>query len=552
VLKYSPKESWTYEQKKQALHDYIELKFGFRIPDKAYCHNHQSPFDFVASAFFEQYPLIIALGPRLGGKTFDFAILAICEAIANDECELANFGSTEAQALRCYGYITSFLENKKDLAEKLDGKPTLSKTKLKNKSWMQTLTATFRGVNSPHPQKVKADEVELIPWVILQEAFNMPKSTDLIDATMVLGSTRKFAAGPMQRLIDSKMAEVFTFCIWDVIEPWPEDVELQNKIKNAFMLKYGNLDLLPKDLTRFNGFYKWKDLLLRIPALDEDVFRAQLLCEKPDSGGLIYPKFDEILNDAPDFQIVGNKLYQIWEDFGYARPDHPDAINFVDVNLQRMTATAFNELYLFEMSTQDIIIEVIQKLQEVGLVEERLKNIGREELLGWKPQNSPAINYREFFTRIEAWICDYHGLTEIADRRKYGCPIPQNVQAVDHEGKVLSKMYLKENGIPHVRNFIDDRRFKYVMKNCPESRNDFFQYSKKRLLNGQWGNEVEKKNDHAPDLVHYGLVWNWPDIAYVPFDLPDGMPKELKIQNQQPKIETPTANVTEGLWNKSF
>lgn len=474
--------------------------------------------------------------------------------MANNDCELANFGAVERQAMRCYNYVKQYLETSPDLIEQVKGKITLSKTEWKDGSWLQILIATFAGVNSPHPQKVKADEVELIPWTILQEAFNMPQSKDDINATMMLGSTRKFAAGPMQRLIDQDLAKVFTFCIWEVMEPWPSDPAMQQLVKKAFLNKYGNLDFLPPDLTKFNGFYKWQDLVTRIATLDEDVFRAQLLCEKPESGGLIYPKFDEVLNDAPDFQFNPQKQYQIWEDFGYARPDHPDAIGFVDVNLQRMTATVFNELYLFEMGTQDIVIEIIQKLQEMGLVEERLKHVTREQLLTWQPPNSPAINYREFFTRIENWIPDYHGLTEIMDRRKYGCPLPQNVQAIDQvTGKTLSKLYEKENGIPHVRNFLDDRRLKFVMKNCPESKADFLSYSKKRLLNGQWTDTPDKKNDHAPDYCHYGLVWNWPNLAYVPFDLPTEPPKE--IHERFDEVQRPDAtpqNITTGIWSRRF
>src|SRR6266568_5993929 len=84
LLKRHPK--WTMDQRKLALHKYILLKFKVNIPRKSICHNHQAPFDFVAAAFFEQYDTIIAVANRNGGKTIDFAILAILDAIANDDC----------------------------------------------------------------------------------------------------------------------------------------------------------------------------------------------------------------------------------------------------------------------------------------------------------------------------------------------------------------------------------------------------------------------------------------------------------------------------------
>lgn len=551
------------EQKKDALWNYIRIKFGVAIPRDKVCRDHQPPFDFVADAFFELHAVLIALGPRMGGKTLDFAILAVIEAIANDECELANFGAVEAQAMRCYGYIKRFFEKDKSLMEHVKGKITLSKTELKNNSWMQILVATMAGVNSPHPQKLKADEVELIPWNILQEAFNMPQSTSKTNATTVLGSTRKFAHGPMQRLIDERLAQVYTFCIWEVMEKWPEDAMEQAKILAAFERKYPGVNILPADKSKFNGFFKWRDLIMRIATLDEVTFRAQVLCEKPESGGLIYPKFDDVLNDYPNFVLDKSKSIQIWEDFGYARPAHPDAISFVQVDVQRMEFIVFDELCLYEMGTQEIILEVIQKLQKWKLCDDNLLEVTAQQLLGWKPEGSQAVNYAEFFNKIDLWIPDYHGLTEIKDRQKYGCPIPLQYKIThdylhpncqrpkDCPLKSISEMYLKENGIPHVRNFIDERRAKWVMENVPNARIDFMSYSKRRKPDGTWTDEPDKKNDHWPDNTHYGTVYNWPDLAYQGFT------------NERTELSDPVTNAggedtivpntfTEGIMDRTF
>lgn len=540
------------EQKRNALHEYIKTRFNVDLPINKVCDDHCSPFDFVAAAFFELHDVILAMANRNGGKTLDFAILAILDALANDDCEGANFGAIEKQALRCYGYVKRFLEDDKQLGEAVKGKITLGRTEFHNKSWLQVLVATIAGVNSPHPQKLKADEVELISWPILQEALSMPNSKDGINATTILGSTRKYAHGPMQRLIDEKIATVYSWCVWETMEPWPTDPVLQKAIFDVFTFKFGDLELLPKDLTKFNGFFKWRDLVTRVKTLDKETFLAQWMCKKPDSSGLIYPKFDEVLNDDPHFVLPPEKQIQIWEDFGYAKT-HPDAIGFVDVNLERVSFTIFDDLFLTEMTTQEIIISVIQKLQEHNLVDPHLKDVSRDQLLDWRPEGSHQINYAEFFTRVGAWIPDYHGLTEIADRKKYGCPIPDPPK-VTHEAlhgdcktpncpmKDVVKLYLKENGIPHVRNFIDERRMKMVMANTIDSRNNFLSYSKRKRPDGTWTDEPAKENDHAPDYVHYGSVFNWPDLAYMSFgaDLPVETAQSIEEKNyMEPDIQEP-------------
>lgn len=519
--------TWSIQEKKEALHKYIVKRFKIHIPTTAICDDHQAPFDFVAAAFFELHDVILALANRNGGKTMDFAILAILDALGEDDCEGANFGAIEKQAMRCYGYIKRFLESEPKLFEAVKGKITLGRTEFVNKSWLQVLVATIAGVNSPHPQKLKADEVELISWPILQEALSMPNSKDGIKATTILGSTRKYAHGPMQRLIDEKIATVYAWCVWETMEAWPTDPELQDKIKQTFIDKFGDLELLPKDLTKFKGYFAWSDLITRVRTLDKETFLAQWMCRKPDSSGLIYPHFDEVLNNHPGFMLHTDKQIQIWEDFGYAKT-HPNAIGFVDVRIERMEFTVFNELYLTEMTTQNIIIAIIQKLQLMNLVEPHLRDVTREQLLVWIPEGGSQINYAEFFTSVSMWIPDYHGLTEIADRRKYGCPIPEypkvsheslHPQCTNKQCSILdiSKLYLKENGIPHVRNFVDERRGKFVMSLTPNSRNDFLSYSKKRKPDGTWTDDPAKENDHAPDFVHYGTVYNWPLLAYMSF-----------------------------------
>jgi hypothetical protein len=561
LLKKHPR--WTLEQKKKALHKYILKKFKVNIPTVAVCSDHVAPFDFVAAAFFELHDVILALANRNGGKTMDFAILAILDALADDDCEGANFGAIEKQAMRCYGYIKRFIESQPEFLQAVKGKITLGRTEFVNKSWLQVLVATIAGVNSPHPQKLKADEVELISWPILQEALSMPNSKDEIKATTILGSTRKYAHGPMQRLIDEKIAHVYAWCVWESMEPWPADPVMQQKVKDVFMTKFGSLDLLPEDLTKFSGYFKWEDLITRVRTLDEETFLAQWMCRKPDSSGLIYPKFDEILNNHPGFILNTEKPIQIWEDFGYAKT-HPNAIGFVDVRIEQMEFTIFDELYITESTTQNIIISIIQKLQSLDLVEPHLKNISREELLRWIPQGDYQINYAEFFTKVQMWIPDYHGLTEIADRRKYGCPIPDptkithellhgtDCQKVNCEMKDISKLYLKENGIPHVRNFIDERRMKMVMDKTIESRNDFLSYSKKRKPDGTFTDDPAKENDHAPDYVHYGTVYNWPNLAYQSFSQ-DGPPQQETVTTNRVNEEAISPETfTGGLMEKVF
>jgi hypothetical protein len=99
------KKAWSETALKEALHKYILKNFKVNIPRKKVCPNHDAPFDFVYAAFIAQYKTIIAMANRSGGKTIDLAILGILDTLANDNCESANLGAIQAQALRCASYM---------------------------------------------------------------------------------------------------------------------------------------------------------------------------------------------------------------------------------------------------------------------------------------------------------------------------------------------------------------------------------------------------------------------------------------------------------------
>lgn len=440
-----------------------------------------------------------------------------------------------------------FIDQNPDFLEQVKGEITMKKTEFINNSLAQVLTATMSGVNSPHPQKVKADEVDLIPWVILQEALSMPQSKNDVDAVTILGSTRKFAHGPMQKLIDDNEAEVFAWCAWEVMEPFPfHDPEMMEKIFLAVIKKFGNTDIMPKDLTQFTGYYKWKDFIGKIRSLDVETLRTQWFCEKPDSSGLIYPQFSDVLNMETNFQLdrAGLLSLQIWEDFGYAR-DHPNCISLVQVNLQKESFVQFDELSLTLMKTQDIIIEVVLMLMRNGLVaQELMLDLSTpEKQFEAKKTLRQYHNYAPYFTMVRLWVPDYHGLTEIADRRGMGCPIPEPPK-ITHDSihpecplkdkcplRKVAELYDNVNGIPHVRNFIDERRGK-MTPNCIESRAQFMAYARKKKADGTYTDDPEKKNDHFPDNWKYGTIYNWYNIAYQPEGLSEAMPD---IDSEPPK-----------------
>lgn len=449
-----------------------------------------------------KYKTFVAMANRTGGKTLDFAILNLLDLMANDNCEVASLAAIQPQAQRCYRYMMQFMKRSKFCTELLKGDPTMSKSYFKNNSLMEILVATISGVNSPHPQKVKMDEVDLIPWFILQQAFSMVQTKEGVPGVMVLGSTRKFSQGPMQRLITQGNAKLYAWCIWEVVESFPKELAEQEYIRSVFGEK------LPEKIVEADGYYKWDDLIEIFQRLDIDIWETEWECKRPQTQGLVYPRYDDTLNIEKDFKLDKEwKQIYVFEDFGYAK-DHPDVILFAQVDMAKQEVIIFDELYSHLIGTDTIIENAKAKLAEWGL---------------------------SIFD-LSGWIGDPHGLTEQMDRYNKGLPM---IEKVDE-----APLYLLKNSIPHVRKFIDDRRLR-ITANCQGLRAELMSYSKRKLPDGTFSDDPEKQNDHGPDALRYGLVRLFPHLAYGSFS-PDTGYDDGAIQDEVPPP------ITGDVWGKAF
>lgn len=181
------------------------------------------------------------------------------------------------------------------------------------------------GANSPHPQTATLDEVELIDWAILQEAFNMARSGKGYKGSTRLTSTRKKASGTMQRLLDEatqRGLKIYKWNLWDTIQTCPltendmgqitDQQELytylNGKGEPSSCFVYSscmNCPMLPACRGQAktsnagpNGVVKIEDAIKNFKTLDKEVWDAQVICVKPGRSNLIYSMFE------PDYHVV--------------------------------------------------------------------------------------------------------------------------------------------------------------------------------------------------------------------------------------------------------
>ena len=463
------------EERKSYLWDWIEHVFKIKIPNESICTNHDSPMDFIANVFFGESSDVVVLANRNGGKTIDFAILDALNSYAEAGCETATLGAIQMQAEKCYRYFSHFITTIKDFADIVQTS-LMKRTVFKNGSAVEILTGTVTGVNAPHPQKVFLDEVELMQWFVLQQAFSMATSKGEIAGQNILASTRKTGSGPMQRLLDDaplRGMKVILWCIWEVVEPLPiKNKPLMSEILDTFPEIRENRELLERLAQKKTGFYKWFDLLSKKRKLDPEIWESEWLCTRPGRKGIVYSNFSETENIITGkYEIDKSQPIYILEDFGFGE-DNPDVLLLCQAIWDRKLIV-FDELYLTGTIDPEVVNEAIKLFERNGLT--------KDDLTGW--------------------ICDPSGISQIAFRQSRDMPIMEKIEP--------SQLYLVKNGIVAVRRMVGTRDL-LIHEKCSMLKGEMLTYARRRMSDGTYLEEAEKRNDHGPDAVRYGVIRLFP------------------------------------------
>jgi len=319
------------------LHFYIREFLKFYIPRKSICKKHVSPFKFICDMFFEETRNTIAFANRTGGKTINVAILNQLDMLFKPGCEIASAGAIKEQASKCYKYFVQFHNRNKLLQSELLKDPTQKASIYNNDSMLEVITGSMKGLNSPHPNKARIDEVELMDWDVLQEGLSMsmtstsPSTGKEIMSQNCFSSTRKTETGTMQRLLDMARKDkrvqggfkIYEWCLWEVLETCDRECK-DDEV-------YGNcpiLDICKGKAKNCDGYYKIDDFVDKVLTLDKDTLEAQWFNMRPSRQILVYGDYwDErrhyIARKDFEERTKGRDIEYIASiDFG-TRVDHP-------------------------------------------------------------------------------------------------------------------------------------------------------------------------------------------------------------------------------------
>lgn len=336
----------------EELKDWIMFYLGLDMPiGSVDPDSNSSPID----AMWEIYdnikhnrgnvqPGYIMLSARECYKTLGASILETLLMI-HFQVTIAHMAAIQSQSAKAIQYINYFFNKIDPLLEQAGwSKTSENKGKISYRTdrgedvYIRVIVMTMAGANSEHTTLMFVDEIDVVKDpMAYEEAKLIPGYSKGINPLTIKLSTRKFAFGLMQRELDLAPVsgdKILRWNILDVTEKCPPSRHLPdlpkedrwvNKslpLRQISVEEYEDLAeveresyelvkdahagcagcaLLPVCKTRLasrpdtavKGLYKPIDIVINnFRKTSPDMGEAQLLCWKPSSKGLVYPRFE--------------------------------------------------------------------------------------------------------------------------------------------------------------------------------------------------------------------------------------------------------------------
>jgi hypothetical protein len=338
----------------------------------------------------DENPGFIMLSARECYKTLGAAILETI-LMLHFELTIAHMAAIQSQSAKAIQYINYFF-GKIDPLLKVAGWTNTSQNKGKiefrtpngEDVYIRVVVATLSGANSEHTSLMFIDEIDVVKDPLAyEEAKLIPGYSKGVYPVTVKLSTRKFAFGLMQKEIDLAPIsgdKILRWNIIDVTERCPETrhkpelpkqdayvaknlplrtltPEEYNDIPDAEKPKWelvaqahgGCIDckLLPVCRTRLSqrppearkGLYKPISVVINnFKKTNPDMGEAQLMCWKPSTKGLVYPRFEGTVDGGNVISIkkaietlLGDDPQQTARELGVRIPAKPTEADLLTI-----------------------------------------------------------------------------------------------------------------------------------------------------------------------------------------------------------------------------
>lgn len=345
-LMFTPLQS--AEEVKDWARSFLDLELPLEITDP---DSNTSPLDAIWQIYNaaktnsgDISPGFILMSCREGMKTVSVAILELL-LMLHFSLTVAHGAATETQSAVAIGYIGQFVMKIDPLLEAsgwenmTQNKRTIQyKTPEGKDPFIKIVICTAKGMNSLHANFLFLDELDLADPGAIRQAVNITGYSRGFHGIKVYLSTRKYSFGNMQNALDKAPETNYKVLNWNILDVTsacsPDRHKPELPKQDVFVAKLLPLrqisgeefnglpdiekpkyDLIPnahggcigckllpvcrtrlsqKPQTATGGFYKpISSVIQKFAENDVEIAEAELMCWKPGSEGLVYPRYSD-------------------------------------------------------------------------------------------------------------------------------------------------------------------------------------------------------------------------------------------------------------------
>ncbi len=293
-----------------ALKAWIRDYTGLKIPDRAVCTDHHSPWECFGAIHQGRPSIALILGARGSGKSFLSALDTHLTSRWDPGHGTRILGGSKAQSAQIYAALREIaLHHEGDKGD--DGASIARLRKdgatYANGSEVEILAASSTSVRGPHVPSLKLDEVDEMDTDIRESAMGMclgrrqqkgRKARGGMNASVLMTSTCHRANGPMAGLIERAGQgdfPLYTMCVFEVLEKCPDSRsgKFLERCPDCPLFRHCHdvPDGWKPKAKRSAGHYPIESLIQKIRATGSRTFEADYLCRFSSTEAAWFPDF---------------------------------------------------------------------------------------------------------------------------------------------------------------------------------------------------------------------------------------------------------------------
>lgn len=193
---------------------------GLEVPNRAVCARHDDPLAFLADQFFERDGTSLLIGAPTSGKRTMLALLNLCDLLFKPGVQIAHIGGVKGQVDAAREILNDLCLRNDYLAHQVFHAKR-DEILFTNGSRVRFLNASYAGMSTEHPQKVRLAEIEFLHLSLVNEALCLAHGRNGWRAQTTLTSRRRISAGTVEQLraeAAPRGIQIYEVCVWENLQ----------------------------------------------------------------------------------------------------------------------------------------------------------------------------------------------------------------------------------------------------------------------------------------------------------------------------------------------